>query len=205
MRRSAGKSLSSFSRAFSRHAAGERVGRAGEGFVCGWKRGGSREAPGRPEAVSKPEEAELPRGADDAEMGWTGHSGDPRDRRWAIRFGLHPFAQLSGTLGPPTPQGDGGEGAPSARAPSCPRHAGAGGSAPLGTTRFLGTQHYPGGLWVLEGARPGGCPQPGEILMETQPRPHKGSLQTGLSPGWVRRFGAAPVQRLSGAGLVARV
>lgn len=31
-----------FSRALSRHAAGERVGRAGAGFVCGWKRGGSR-------------------------------------------------------------------------------------------------------------------------------------------------------------------
>lgn len=60
-----------FSRAFSRHTAGERVGRAGEGFVCGWKRGGSRDA------VSKPEDAELPHGANGAEMGWTGHSGDP--------------------------------------------------------------------------------------------------------------------------------
>ena len=61
-----------FSRAFSRHAAGERVGRAGEGFVCGWKRGGSREAPGRPDTVSKLEEAELPRGADGAGDGMDG-------------------------------------------------------------------------------------------------------------------------------------
>lgn len=65
-----------FSRAFSRHAARERTGRAGEGFVCGWKRGGSWEAPGRLDAVPKLEEAELPHGADGAEQGWTGHSGD---------------------------------------------------------------------------------------------------------------------------------
>lgn len=69
-----------FSQAFSRHAAGERVGRAGEGFVCAWKRGGSWEAPGRPDAVSKLKEAESPRGMDGAEMGWMGHSGDPQDR-----------------------------------------------------------------------------------------------------------------------------
>ena len=60
-----------FSRAFSRHVAWERVGRAGEGFVCGWRRGSSREAPGRPEAVSKLEEAELPT--------WGGRCGDAMD------------------------------------------------------------------------------------------------------------------------------
>lgn len=49
---------------------------------------------------------------------------------------------------------------------------------------------------MLEGARPGCCPQPGEIPVETQPGPHKDSLQTGLSPCWVQRFGAALVQRL---------
>lgn len=58
------------------------MGRAGKGFVCSWKRGGSREAPAGKEAGSRLEEAESPRGVDGVGMGWPGHSGHPRDGQW---------------------------------------------------------------------------------------------------------------------------
>lgn len=65
-----------FSRAFSRHAAGVRVGRAGEGFVCGWKRGGSRDA-GHCFQAGGGWIATW--GTVRRWDGW-GHSGDPQDR-----------------------------------------------------------------------------------------------------------------------------
>lgn len=188
-----------FSRAFSRHAAGERVGRAGEGFVCGWKRGGSQEAPG----------------------GWTlfpswrrlkCHVGQ-MVRRWdgqvtAVTPGICdgqlgsafiPLRSSAGCWDPPHPRAMGAKGHCTPRS-VMPVTCRSWWLSPTGDTEVPGhrslPQRYPGGLWVPEGARPGCCTQPREILVETQPCPHKGSLQTGLSPRWVRRFGAVLVQRL---------
>lgn len=104
-----------FSRAFADTRPGSAWGEREKGFVCSWKRGGSREAPAGTDAGSKLEE---PHGVDGVEMGWPGHSGDPQDGRWAIRFGPRPLVQLSGSLGPATGERSGAKGHP--HTPQCP-------------------------------------------------------------------------------------
>lgn len=139
MRRSAGKSLSSSPGPWPTRGRGAR-GESGEGFVCSWKRGGSREAPAGTGAGSRLEEAESHVG-----WGWAGQV-TAASPGMGDGFGAPPFVQLSGhwdlahagargQRGTPTPHGAHGTQVPA---------LGAGGSARLVAQRFLGTDHCPG-------------------------------------------------------------
>lgn len=165
-----------FSRAFA-DTRPRSVGRAGKVFVCGWKRGGSRDAPAGTGAGSRLEEAESPRGLGGGEMGWPGHSGHPRDGRWV--WGSAPRAAQR-SLGPGTPR------PLSAHGTQVPA-LGAGGSAQLAQMYRQCPSVTPESSECQRDSVV--LSQPGKIPMETHPHLHGTLLQRlGLTaPGLLQQ------------------